>query len=261
MIATITRLPARIWHESTTAQRVCYTLAALSAASGIFHIGIQLIDGGPWTGPVSWRKPVTFGLSFAIVLATVAWIIGHIRMPATLRRVLLTAFATASLAEVTGITIQAWRGVPSHFNDTDPVSALISHTILAPMGGILIAVVLVLTVAALRPQPDTSAPLRLAIRAGLLVLTLAMVTGAVMIATGAGLTTTAGHTAAYRSGGWLKPSHALTMHAVTVLPLIAYTTDAVTGDIRLTHRVTTIATTAYVLATITVIALNLTAAP
>ena len=34
--------------------------------SGFFHLGVYALDGGPWEGPVSWRKPVVFSLSFGI---------------------------------------------------------------------------------------------------------------------------------------------------------------------------------------------------
>jgi hypothetical protein len=44
-------------------QRFAYWCAALLVLSGLFHVGAFLADGGPWEGPLSWRKPITFGLS------------------------------------------------------------------------------------------------------------------------------------------------------------------------------------------------------
>ena len=42
-------------------------------ASGLVHLVVFAVDGGPWDGPVSWRKPVTFGLSFGVTLIAVTW--------------------------------------------------------------------------------------------------------------------------------------------------------------------------------------------
>jgi len=43
-------------------ERACYVVAAVLFASGLAHLGVQAVLGGPWDGPVSWRKPADFGL-------------------------------------------------------------------------------------------------------------------------------------------------------------------------------------------------------
>jgi hypothetical protein len=43
-------------------------------AVGLFLLGVFLVDDGPWGGPLSWRKPVTFGLSCGVTTLAVAWI-------------------------------------------------------------------------------------------------------------------------------------------------------------------------------------------
>jgi hypothetical protein len=52
------------WLDATSYQRFLYGVGALLVASGLFHLTVFLVDGGPWAGPISWRKPATFGLSF-----------------------------------------------------------------------------------------------------------------------------------------------------------------------------------------------------
>lgn len=47
--------------------------------SGLVHLGVFLVDGGPWQGAVSWRKPATFGLSFGLTTITMAWIAGYLK--------------------------------------------------------------------------------------------------------------------------------------------------------------------------------------
>lgn len=63
-------------------QRFAYVCGALLALSGVVHLGVYLVDGGPWGGPISWRKPVVFGLSFGIAIVTLGWIGGQRRADA-----------------------------------------------------------------------------------------------------------------------------------------------------------------------------------
>jgi hypothetical protein len=52
------------WSDATSYQRFLYGVGVFLVASGLFHLTVFLVDGGPWAGPISWRKPATFGLSF-----------------------------------------------------------------------------------------------------------------------------------------------------------------------------------------------------
>src|SRR3954453_18843728 len=99
-----------------TIERTSYAPAAGLVATGLFHLVVYAADGGPWGGPVSWRKPVTFGLSFGITLASVPWVATFVALSARTRNWVLGLFAAASVAEVALVTTQRWRGVPSHFN-------------------------------------------------------------------------------------------------------------------------------------------------
>src|SRR5690348_18278875 len=96
-----------------TMRQLPYTIAAALVASGLFHLAVYAVDGGPWEGPVSWRKPVTFGLSFGITLASIAWVSTFVAL-SSVPGSGLGLFVAASVAEVALITVQLWRGVPSH---------------------------------------------------------------------------------------------------------------------------------------------------
>ncbi|MFL6101933.1 MAG: hypothetical protein ACJ74K_01115, partial [Actinomycetes bacterium] len=52
-----TRAPA----PTPAVDRLCLVTAAVLIVSGLAHLLVFAVDGGPWYGPVSWRKPVTFG--------------------------------------------------------------------------------------------------------------------------------------------------------------------------------------------------------
>lgn len=202
-------------------ERTCYAIGALLIASGLFHLGVLVVTGGTWQGPVSWRKPMTFGLSFGLTLITIAWVASYISLGQRTRRWLLGLFAAASVLEVLLITLQAWRRVPSHFNLETPFDAVVAR-VLAAGGGVLIVVIAVLTVASWRADSRVAPSMRLAVRAGLVALDVALLIGAVMIATGISRVLAGDQQAAYAVGGALKPGHAVTMHGVLVLPVLAW---------------------------------------
>lgn len=246
-----------LWTNGRTIERIGYAVAMAAFASGLFHLVVFAVAGGSWTGPVSWRKPVTFGLSFGVVLATIVWVSTYIAMGRRLRHVLVGAFTLASAIEVAGISTQQWRGVPSHFNDTDPVSAMIMRVGLAGGGVVLTAVVVTLTVLSLRRDDAVPRSMMLAVRAGLVILVAAMASGAAMIATGVVLTATDDHAAAYQVAGWLKPTHAATMHAVTVLPGLALLASCLDRDEAWRLRVVTAGVWLYVAAAVVTAVTNL----
>src|ERR1700712_2479007 len=89
--------------------RLCYAVAAALLLSGLAHLVVAAIYPRPWYGPLSWRKPVTFGVSFGTALAAVTWVSAYLRLSGRRRAVLLGVFAADCVVEVTGISVQAWR--------------------------------------------------------------------------------------------------------------------------------------------------------
>lgn len=137
------------WAACLPVERLAYRVGLLLMASGVGHVGVFLVDGGPWDGPVSWRKAVTFGLSFGLTLITITWVAGYVRLRRRTRTVLLGLFSAACVLETALVTMQAWRRVPSHFDLQTTVDGVIART-LAVGGAVLIFVIAYLTVAALR---------------------------------------------------------------------------------------------------------------
>jgi hypothetical protein len=200
-----------------TADRLCRATGLLLVLSGLVHLVVFAADGGPWDGPVSWRKPVTFGLSFGVTLIAVAWVTSYLRAGARLRSVLLLVFTADCVVEVAGITLQAWRRVPSHLNMETPFDTMVSMT-LAVGGGVLVVLLTVFAVASFRHRPAGPAGMVLAVRSGFAILLVALASGAAMIARGVVLTRTGHQEAAYHSTAPLKPLHGVSLHAVLVLP-------------------------------------------
>jgi hypothetical protein len=201
--------------------RTCYVIGALLFLSGLVHLGILIATGGSWDGPLSWRKPATFGLSFGLTLVTIAWVASYIPLGRRARGWLLGSFAGACVAEVALITVQAWRRVPSHFNMETPFDATVAR-VLAGGGGVLVVIIAALTIASSRPAPEVAPSMRLAVRAGLLALDAALAVGVVMIVAGVTDVARGAQQAAYGVGTTWKPAHAATMHGVLILPAMAW---------------------------------------
>ncbi|MEU1188621.1 hypothetical protein [Streptomyces sp. NPDC005859] len=195
--------------------------AFLLILSGLVHLAVFAVDGGPWNGPVSWRKPVTFGLSFGVTLLAIVRVTPYVCVGPRLRTALLGVFTADCVVEVGGITLQAWRGVPSHLDMETHFDTAVSMT-LAVGGGVLVVLLTVFAVASFRHPPTGPAGMALAVRSGFAILLVALASGAAMIARGVVLTRTGHQEAAYQSTASLKPLHGVSLHPVLVLPALAW---------------------------------------
>ncbi|WP_244373213.1 hypothetical protein [Streptomyces griseorubiginosus] len=240
----LTRLPG-----SRPVERLCHAVGLLLILSGLAHLLVFAVDGGPWYGPVSWRKPVTFGLSFGATLIAVTWVTSYLRVGPRLRTVLLAVFAADCVVEVGGITLQAWRRVPSHLDMETPFDTTVSMT-LAVGGGVLVVLLTAFAVASFRHRPTGPAGMALAVRSGFAILLVALASGAAMIARGVVLTRTGHQEAAYHSTALLKPLHGVSLHAVLVLPALAWLLSRTSWSEPTRLRLVAAATGCYVLAVV-----------
>jgi hypothetical protein len=233
------------WSQGQRSERVAYVVAAGLIVGGMAHFVILLISGASWMGPLSLRKPMTFGLSFGVTLLTVAWVTSFLQLTARVRAILLGSFMAACTLETTLVSLQAWRGVPSHFNVETTFDAWVAR-MLAAGGFILVAVIVVLTFAAFRRNRTVPVSLRTAIRIGFVLLVASVVVGAFMIARGMMLVFAGDPQAAYSTGGALKLTHAAMMHAILVLPVLAWLLSFVNWTEQHRLRVVLLAAAGYV---------------
>ncbi|MDI2029294.1 hypothetical protein QFW96_11765 [Saccharopolyspora sp. TS4A08] len=216
---------AEAYRSGSRGERACYRVAALLLVSGLVHLGVLLVTGGQWSGPLSWRKPATFGLSFGLTLATLTWVLSFVPMRPRSRSRLLAIFAAACAVEVAGITMQAWRRVPSHFIPPETATAAdVVAAASAALGAVaIVGVITAVTATVLRRHADVPPSMRLALRVGFLSLMVALAIGVLMMARGTVLTRVQGDVAqAFAFTAGLKPAHAATMHGVLVLPALAW---------------------------------------
>lgn len=227
MVAT--SLPARMrasllgyWQQARPWQRFAAVVGAALIVVGLGHLVAWLVVGGAWAGPISFRKPTTFGISFGLTTITLAWVAGQLRISDRTGWLLLVPLALADTSEVVWVSVQRWRGVPSHFNFDTTLD-----TLLFLLGGAAIAItvtaILVLTVLAFTAM---SAPpsMALAIRAGLLILLVAQGVGGWMIQHGVGPASEGATTGLTTFGpaGVMKVPHAVAIHGIQVLPALAW---------------------------------------
>ena len=210
------------WRQAGPAQQFAYLAGGALMLAGVAHGAAWLVAGGAWEGPVSFRKPTTFGLSFGLTTITLAWVTGWLRVTGRTRWLLLGPLAVADATEVAWVAAQRARGVASHFNFTTTLDAA-----LFVVGGAAIAVTVTVIVAVtvlafIRMQAAPS--MAVAIRAGLVILLVAQGVGGWMIGHGVGPASdgvTQGLTTVAPTGV-MKVPHAVAMHAIQVLPALAW---------------------------------------
>lgn len=189
-------------------------------ASGLAHGLVWGVRGGAWEGPVTWRKPILFGLSAGLTGLSLGW--AWSRLPWRRGDAALACVAAWALfVEVALIDLQAWRGVASHFNRRTPFDSILYDA----MGALILVVTAVavdLTVRAFRQPLATAPDMRLALRAGLVFLVVSCglgiwgsVHGDLRVARGL-------PPEIMGRAGVVKFPHGMAIHALQWLPLVAW---------------------------------------
>lgn len=198
-------------------RRILQLVAAVLAASGVFHLLVWAVLGGPWAGDVSWRKPIVFGLSGALTSASLAWVVARIpTRVADLRWTRIYAFAMTT--EIALIDLQRWRGVASHFNRSTGFDA----AVFAAMGVLILVASVPIAVWTRRAiaARELASDLRASLVGGLVLLDVGLLAGIVIAVAG-----DAGRSAALSGlvtlATALKPTHAIALHGIQTIPLLA----------------------------------------
>jgi hypothetical protein len=194
-------------------------IAATLIVSGLFHLGWMVLTGADWDGPLSLRKPGLFGFSAGLTVWSIAWVLTKL-YPHRRDRLLAGAMAGSLLLEVGLITVQQWRGVPSHFNRTTTFDA----TIEASMLGLILLVtagIVSLTLRSIR-LPPMDGSTAIALRGGMWLLTLSCGLG-IMVTILGELNLMAGKPPeVWGPAGVLKYPHGVALHAIQTLPALSW---------------------------------------
>jgi len=119
--------PRRLWLRVVRAHRplTALTMGALSLLLGC--LVWALFDQRLVAGVPVWLKPAKFALSVGIMAPAIAWIIGQMPADRWRRRVNVAGalIAGAATLELVIISVQAARGVASHFNQATPLDTVL----------------------------------------------------------------------------------------------------------------------------------------
>ena len=195
-------------------------LGVLLVVSGLAHIFVWAVLGGPWEGPVAWRKPILFGISGGLTGLSLGW--AWSKLPLRWGDGWLAAtVAWALLVEVAAIDLQTWRGVASHFNRSTPFDSVLYDA----MGLLILWVTLIaidLTIRFFRQPTSLPADMLLAARAGLVLLVVSCGLG-IWVSVHGDMRMAAGLSPEhYGAAGVPKFPHGAVIHAMQWLPLLAW---------------------------------------
>lgn len=193
-------------------------MGALLVASGLVHLALVFATGGEWSGPVSLRKPALFGISAGVTVWSLVWVLTRL-VPHRFDQRFATIMSSSLLVEVGLITLQYWRGVPSHFNRTTAIDAAVEFTML----GLIFFVTLGIAWLCWRsrrvlPMPEAEA---LALCGGLWLLLVSCLLGFVITGAGEFQLARGQSPEVWGQAGVLKYPHGAALHAIQTLPLLA----------------------------------------
>lgn len=212
-----------------------------SAALFILNVIGLLVDPRMLIGEPVWLKPTKFAISSVFYAASLGWVLSYIKDRPRLVSIVSWVTAIAMIVELVLISLQAFRGVRSHFNISTPLDAVIFSTM-----GTAIAclwVVSVLAFIALARQSISNRPWGAVVKWALLITVIGSGLGGTMTSprtdqleaanvTGE-MPESGAHTIGAPDGGeglpgvgWsteggdLRIGHFLGLHALQVLPII-----------------------------------------
>lgn len=245
-IRTLLTEPIAAWRRAARPWRMAYAVGGTLILVGLAHGIVWLFVGNAWEGPVSLRKPFSFGVSFGLATITMAWFADRLRLGRAAGWRLLLPLVLANATEVVWVSLQRARGVASHFNFATPLDTAMYFVMGAGAIAVSTLVAIVLTVLAFRRRAEDPA-LTLAIRLGLVLLLIAMIVGGAMISVGNDRAEM-GRTqdlVQWGAAGNMKVTHALGLHGMQVLAGLAVWLSATAMEAAIRTRIVAIAAVGY----------------
>lgn len=216
-----------VLRELRDRNRVLFLVALGNFALAVVFTGLLALDGRTLLGRNVWTKPWKFATSIAIFTATMGWLLPSLSLTDRVENVATYTVGGAMTIEILLISVQAARGVASHFN----TSTSLDSTIFIVMGVTItlssVAVAYVLW-RVVRDPPPLAPAYRWGIILGMLLFVIVSFEGWLMVAQG-------GHGVGAPSdsrglplvnwsltGGDLRIAHFIGLHSLQVLPLTGY---------------------------------------
>jgi len=211
--------PTAPWYRDPRAGQLV-VVGLVLVASGLAHLLVWALLGGPWEGPVTWRKPILFGISGGLTSLSCGWVWANLPERRG-DRWLAAAAAWALMVEVFLIDLQKWRGVASHFNRATPLDSFLYDAM-----GVLIlfvtAVIVDLTARLFRSTAAMTPDMLLAARAGMVFLVISCGLGIWVSVNGDMRMAEGLEPERYGAAGVPKFPHGAVIHAIQWLPAVAW---------------------------------------
>lgn len=250
--------PTTFWTRLSQTHRPLFLSGLFTVVMGIFFISGIFLDSRYITGAPAWLKLVKFAISVIIYTFTMLWFLSFVdtskpwrkRLVNVLGWVITATFAAEWIAMIT----QVVRGTTSHFNVSSPLNAAL-WSLMAVAIMILFLANIVIAILLLR-QRFESPVFAWGLRLGLIITIIGLGEGYLMTdptaqqlagwKNGQPITIVGAHSVGVEDGGpglpglnWstvggdLRIGHFVGMHALQVLPLVAW---FISGRKRLSTR-------------------------
>ena len=223
--------------EQGMAQRIACAVGTLVILTGVLHLlCFPMSINAVWSGPTGARKLVVFGISTGLTIITMGWILKFMKPKPVLYSVMMLIISTVLLIEIFIINIQYFRGVPSHFNVSTPFDIVMWSAMMVCIF-IFMAVALLQTVLTFTSS-NASPIMTIAIRASMLLFMFSQVSGLMIVSNGESIVFQNGQfiieniamATTVGAAGDLKLPHALSLHAIQLIPLMALLLASLEGS-------------------------------
>src|SRR5919201_4643975 len=167
---------SRVIREIFTRNRVLFTVVIAHVALFLAMLVVAPFDTRMVLGINPSVKPMKFALSIAVFTASIAWVLSELPSSTRSKQIVTWGIAVAMIVEMALITLQAARGVTSHFNTSSPFNVVV----FAIMGMMIIVntmLVAYVTMQFYRARPLLPAAYLWGIRLGLTMFILASLEG------------------------------------------------------------------------------------
>ncbi|MBK1876680.1 hypothetical protein [Pelagicoccus mobilis] len=212
----------------STPQSIAYWAGFAVMLTGLVHLlAYPFVESAVWSGPLGYRKLVVFGLSAGFTLVTMGWLLKFYPPKPRLHKAMMSAMSAALVLEIIIINTQHFRGLPSHFNVGTPLDTLLWST----MGLSILCFAIVSTTQAILAFGKLvgSPAMKLAIRTSMVLFFFSQLSGQLIVIhgmnhvlqDGAFLIENVASSTTYGEAGNLKLPHAISLHSIQALPLLA----------------------------------------
>lgn len=218
-------------------------LANVALANFILFVILAVIapfDSYMILGVNRWFKPMKFALSIAIYTGTLGWFLAYLPRRVWAVRIISWGVAISMIVEIFCIVLQSARGTTSHFNTATPFDEAVFGLmgVMIILNTLLAAYAFILFFTTTTPLPNAYL---WGIRLGLGIFILAGVEGTFMLARsshsvglhdgGPGLPFVNWS----RGGGDLRVAHFMCLHALQLIPLVAFVLHRHSQKLRVIH--------------------------